>query len=122
MIGSVTVQRELVIRLEAIHPDGSTVPVEAIIDTGFNGSVTLPTDLVNALDAFPAGTRRVELANGSLIEVDVYVVKLAWLGNQREVLALETDSTPLIGMSLLWGSRVAFDARNGGELTIEAIA
>ncbi len=34
---------------------------------------------------------------------------------------VEADSTPLVGMELLWGSRVAFDARNQGPMVIEEL-
>ena len=35
---------------------------------------------------------------------------------------LKSDSTPLLGMNLLWGSRIVLDAMDDGEVTIEEIA
>ena len=37
------------------------------------------------------------------------------------VLVLESDSVPLLGMTLLWGSRVTLDASTGGEVAIEEL-
>ena len=68
------------------------------------------------------GDRRAELGDGNLVEFDVYVVRVRWRRENREVLALEAKARPLAGMSLLWGSRVGFDAQEGGTVTIEAIS
>lgn len=119
--GTVTADREIVISLEAIGPDQSPVLLEAILDTGFNGFLTLPIDMLNALQASSAGTRRAELGDGNLVELDVYLVRIKWRDEEHEVLALRADVTPLVGMSLLWGSRVRFDAQDGGTATIEKI-
>ena len=38
------------------------------------------------------------------------------------VTTLESDSTPLLGMALMWGSRLTVDARQGGEVLIEGMS
>ena len=95
--------------------------MEAVVDTGFNGFLTLPSDALNTLGASSAGTRRAELSAGNIVEMDVYFVRVKWRDEEREVLALQADSTPLIGVSLLWGYRVVFDAQDGGAVTIDMI-
>ena len=35
---------------------------------------------------------------------------------------LESGSAPLLGMTLLWGSRIVVDALDNGEVTIEQVA
>jgi clan AA aspartic protease len=118
--GTVTGDREIVIQLDVLATKQSAVSVQAVVDTGFNGFLTLPINVLNALDASAAGIRRAELGDGNLVELDVYVVKVKWHDENRDVLALQTEATPLVGMSLLWGSRVGFDAQDGGTVTIEA--
>lgn len=120
--GYVTNNREIVIPLDAVAVNQSLVSLRAIVDTGFNGFLTLPTAALNELGASPAGTRRAELGDGNLVELDVYFVRVKWHDTDREVLALEADTTPLVGMSLLWGSRVRFDAKDGGAIAIDAIS
>jgi len=120
--GNVTADREIVIPVEALAADRSVVSIRAIVDTGFNGYLTLPTDVLSALGAFAAGTRRAELGDGNLVELDVYAVRVKWHDVDRDVLALKADTTPLVGMSLLWGSNVVFDARDRGTVTISAVA
>jgi clan AA aspartic protease len=120
--GTVTADREIVIQLEVLASNQSAVSIQAVVDTGFNGFLTLPIDVLNTLGASAAGTRRAELGDGNLVEMDVYVVSVKWDDEDRDVLALQAESTPLVGMSLLWGSRVGFDAQDGGAVTIDAIS
>ena len=119
MTGHVTAEGEIALTLAPADPQST--PIEAIVDTGFNGELTLPSDLLQSLGAIPAGTRTAELADGSLVVMNVHAVRILWHGQPCDVAAMETDSTPLVGMSLLWGSRVAFDARDQGTLAIEEI-
>ena len=119
--GTVTADREIVIPMEAVSADRSSISFEAVVDTGFNGFLTLPVGLLNTLGASAAGTRRAELGDGNLVEMDVYCVNIRWRDEEREVLALSADAMPVAGMSLLWGSRVSFDAQEGGTITIQAI-
>ena len=44
---------------------------------------------------------------------------MSWHAQRREVEILETAGESLIGMSLLFGSKIAIDARVGGEVLIE---
>ncbi len=119
--GAVTGDREIVIPVQALAADGSFVSIQAVVDTGFNGFLTLPLDVLNALGATAAGTRRAELGDGHVVELDIYFLKINWQDEDREVLALQAETTPLVGMSLLWGSRVRFDAAEGGAVAIDSL-
>ena len=120
--GTVTGDREILIQLEVLGTHQSAVSIQAVVDTGFNGFLTLPIDVLNSVGASAAGTRRAELGDGNLVELDVYVARVNWQDENRDVLALQAEATPLVGMSLLWGSRVRFDAQDGGAVTIEAMS
>ena len=120
--GTVTEDREIVVQLKVLATNQSAVSIQAVVDTGFNGFLMLPIDVLSALGALSAGTRRAELGDGNLVELDVYVVRVKWHDEDRDVLALQAEATPLVGMSLLWGSRVGFDAQDGGAFTIEAMS
>lgn len=121
IIGTVTEDREITVPLELIATGEPPASMKAVIDTGFNGSLTLPFDTLRALGATAVGTRRAELGDGKIVEMDVYLVKIKWRAEVREVLALQAEATPLIGMSMLWGNRVIFDAQDGGAVTIDSI-
>jgi len=102
-------------------PAGKQTEVEAAIDTGFNGFLTLPEDTINALALRLQGTRSATLAEGSTVVLDVYRATILWHGQARAVQALAAEGGSLIGMSLLYGNRVTLDIVIDGPVTIEAL-
>ena len=102
--------------------DGTLLTVSVTVDTGFSGHLTLPTHIIHELGLVPRGTQRAELADGTITELEVYPT-FAWLdGRPRIVTTLESDSAPLLGMALMWGSRLTVDARQGGEVLINELS
>lgn len=119
--GTVTRNREVVIPLDVLAADQTPVSIQVVVGTGFNGFLTLPINVLNSLAAVPAGIRRAELGDGKVVEMDVYFVKVSWRDEDREVLAIQAEATPLVGTALLWDSRVVLDVQEGGVATIDAI-
>ena len=119
--GKITTNREATIELEVIGSNQRTEKVEAVIDTGFNGYLTLPNDLINYLKLQRAGSRSVTLGDGNVVVLDMYLAMVLWHGQQREVLALQADGGPLIGMSLLYGNRVMLEVVENGAVTIDSL-
>ena len=122
IIGKVTANREAVIELEIVNSNQKKEKVEAVIDTGFNGYLTLPSNLINRLEFHLAGNRRVTLGDGNVVVLDVYLAKVLWHGQEREVLILEAESGPLVGISLLYGSRVMLEVVDNGNVTIAPLS
>ena len=100
-------------------PDGVSTTVEAAIDTGFTGYIVLPSDIVQKLSLPRFGFHEAILGDGQTVLFDAYLLTVAWYDDPRLVIALESDAEPLLGMSLLWDSRVTLDVVDGGEVTIE---
>ncbi len=121
MIRGTVRNREALIELEVSDPGQPVAKLEAVIDTGYNGYLTLPYDLVTALQLPFAGHRRGTLADGSVTRLDVYLASVVWHGQQKDVLISQAAGTPLVGMSLLAGSRLTMDVSDGGEVTIKAL-
>ena len=119
--GKVTERREAVIDLEVIGQNQRKVRVEAAIDTGFNGYLTLPKATVNSLALQPAGNRIATLGDGNTVILEVYLAVVIWNDQEREVLALQAEGGALVGMSLLYGNRVTITVLDGGDITIEPI-
>ena len=119
--GKINANREAIIELEVIGSNQKREKVEAAIDTGFNGYLTLPNDLINYLKLQLAGSRHVTLGDGNVVVLDMYLTKVLWHGQEREVLTLQADSGPLISMSLLYGNRVMLDVIDNGDVTIDSL-
>ena len=108
--------------VEIIDGSGSPQTLEVVLDTGFTGYLTLPSESIEQLDLPFVGQRTFELANGELFRFEAYLAAVSWHGSPRDALVLKSDSTPLLGMTLLWGSRVTLDALTSGPVTIEELA
>jgi len=118
--GTVNADYEAVIRLFVQGPTGPAHEVDAIIDTGFNGFLTLPPALVTALGLMRRSRGRALLANGSEELFDIYGVTVLWDGQQQYVEADAVDTTPLVGMSLLDGYDLYLQVADGGQVIIQA--
>jgi clan AA aspartic protease len=92
--------------------------VEALVDTGFNGFLTLQPDLITALGLSWVGTERAELADGSVQVLDVFVATVDWHGGTKQVDVQAADAQPLLGMSLMQDSELRIDVVAGGSVSI----
>lgn len=99
IVGRVTTNREAVIELEIIGRNQETTSIEAVVDTGFNGYLTLPSNVISRLKFQLAGNRSVTLADSNVVILDAYLGSVAWHDQIREALILQADGEPLIGMS-----------------------
>lgn len=121
MRGRVTRDRDAVVPLDLVTADASTISVDAVLDTGFNGFLTLPENVIQSLDAVFVGNRRATLGDGSVVSMDQYLAQIVWEDAVRHVLVLEADGPPLLGMTLLDGHRVVMEVRDDGLLTIDPL-
>lgn len=120
--GVVNERHEATIRIVVHHPNGQEQEVEAILDTGFSGSLTLPLDVITAL-GLPWRTRgTVTLANGKEDQFDIYAAVIRWDGAPRNILVEAADPNPLVGMALLTGYDVHIQVAEGGTVIIEALS
>ena len=99
--GRVNSRFEAMVRLVIRGHSGRTREVEAIIDTGYNGFLTLPTTLVEELELTWFGRSEGFLADGTKATFLVHTVFVEWDGHRRYIRAAATGNKPLIGMSLL---------------------
>ncbi|MDE2823047.1 MAG: clan AA aspartic protease [Chloroflexota bacterium] len=120
--GRVSSDQQALIAIDIMDGEGQPRSQEVVLDTGFTGYLTLPSESIRELGLPSVGQRTFELANGELFDFQVYIGSVSWHGRQSDVLVLQSDSVPLLGMTLLWGSRVCMDALNEGEVTIEELS
>ena len=94
---------------------------EVVLDSGFNGSMTLPAALIAALQLPWLKQDRVEFADGRVEWIDTYQVVVVWDGVERSLEIQSIGSEPLIGMALLVGYDLRARVVVGGSVEIEAI-
>ncbi|MFQ5760439.1 MAG: clan AA aspartic protease [Acidiferrobacterales bacterium] len=118
IVGTVNNFREAVIGLIVHGSGGQNQQIEAVVDTGFNGSLSLPPALIDLL-GFPFRRRgRAVLADGSEIIFDIYEATVIWDEQPCRVAVDEADTDPLVGMGLLYGYELTVEVVNGGSVVI----
>jgi clan AA aspartic protease len=118
--GQVNARREAIIPVQIRAVLGQTLDIEATVDTGFSGYLTLPPTLIATLQLRYDRTEVYTLGDNSDVVFDIYQATLGWDGRDRDVFVLETESKPLVGMSLLHGHHLFVDVIDGGEVRIQA--
>ncbi len=117
--GVVNSAYEPIVRLVVQGPAGLIREVEAVVDTGFNAFLSLPSSLVTELE-LPFVTRTSAfLADGTLARFNVYYVTVLWDGQPRQVYVHMSDTTPLVGMALLDSHSLYVEVEDRGRVIIE---
>ncbi|MEX2138654.1 MAG: clan AA aspartic protease [Pirellulales bacterium] len=119
--GVVNALLEATIRVSVQNASGQEHDIEGLVDTGFNGSLTLPPALIAKLRLRWYTRSSITLANGSKDEVDVYAATVIWDGGSRRILVEATDAEPLIGMQLMHRHIIRIEAIDGGGVEIEPL-
>ena len=101
ILGTVNDSYEAVISLTVQGPTGRAREVEAVIDTGFTGFLSLPSALATELELPFLTNESAFLADGSLVRFSVHDATALWDGRPRRVYVHLSDTTPLIGMRML---------------------
>ena len=121
--GWVNAFREAVVRLSVLSPDGKErQPVEVVIDTGFNGHLTLPPHLIAALDLPFRRNGRAILGDGSTVTFDIHEAVVLWNGQPRRVPVDAADTDPLLDTGLLSGHELRVEFIDGGRTSIKPLA
>ncbi len=111
--------REAVIRLQVTGSSGQVLNIEAILDTGFTGYLTLPSAIIASLGLPWLSQGQATMANGCLETFDIYAGEVMWDGTALRIATEEADTQPLVGMSLIYGYSLAMDAVDGGSIVLE---
>jgi clan AA aspartic protease len=95
--------------------------VEALIDTGFTGFLSLPLSMIESLELPWIFSDSVTLGDGSEVIFQMYRAIVIWDGQFKVVDVAASESEPLLGMSLLYGFKLQIEAVERGTVTIEAM-
>ena len=94
--GVVNSAYEAIVTLPLQDPEGQIRDIEAVVDTGYSGFLTLPPGLVAELGLPFAYMGQAVLANDAEVDFDVHYVTVLWDGRPRDIEADATGSTPLL--------------------------
>jgi len=108
--GIVNDLNEPIVDLDIEISDKVLRKTEGIVDTGFNGYISIPATLVEESNWHFLGTEEYELANGDVVEEKVYLGKVIFDGEETLVFSLSNRSQDtLIGTKLLRGRILIVD-------------
>lgn len=116
--GAVSESLEAILPLRLRGPNGTELNIDAVIDTGFNGSLTLPVNTIARLGLQRVSGSGAMLADGSVLQFDVFAAELDWESNWRPLLVAAVGNEPLVGMRLLVQHELRIVVRPGGAVEI----
>jgi clan AA aspartic protease len=120
MQGYVNTSYEAIISLVIKH-DSKLKSINAVIDTGFTGFLSLPQSIIDELELPWSYSDFATLGDGSETLFDIHDANVIWDGQFREIEINSADTEPLLGMSMLRGYRLEVDTIQGGLVTIKAL-
>ena len=121
MEGVVNLRREATLTIVVGNSNRQLQAIDAVIDTGFNGFLSLPSTIITTLNLPWSGSDFVTLGDGSETYFDLYTGTVIWDGQYREIDIAESETEPLLGMALLYKYRLQIDNIEGGKVKIEAL-
>ena len=119
--GRITPQRQVVIPLQVGDGRGTFQTIEVIVDTGYNGSLVLSSQIITELSLAPLTRIGVTLGDNVRRRLNSWRGYLMWHDRLRTIPVLEASGPPLLGTRLLAGSQLTAQFRNGGEVLIEEL-
>ena len=105
--------------LNILGSDGAFRSLEAVVDTGFTGMLTLPESVVSDLGLRHQADQEITLADGRSQLRSTCRAELLWHGQPVTLHAFAMGEQPMIGTALLAPCRLTVDLWPGGAVIIE---
>ena len=112
---------EPIIPLSIYSVTGHIYTQDVIVDTGFNGWLSLPPSIIAELGLIWKRRGRAILGDGSECIFNIYEAVVLWDGAIVTIPIDEADSEPLIGMSLMEGYQLTVQAIEGGRVELNKL-
>ena len=101
--------------------NGEETVLEMVVDTGFNGSLSLPLRVIEELNLLKRDEAYVVQADGTTVLEDLYTVIVVWDGIERPVPTIASEGDLLVGMELMTGYNLSIDVADGGDVFLRRI-
>ncbi len=122
MISGVVTAHEARIPIHVKGREGLELSINAVINTGYTGSLTLHPTAVAELKLNWQNVDRGILADGSECLFDVYEAEVEWDGQLRRILVDEANTDSLVGMALLIGYELRVEVCSEGKVEIAPLS
>jgi clan AA aspartic protease len=116
--GKINENFESIIPLEIVTETGFE-QIEVVIDTGFDGDLVLPQNLISRLNLIYLFSTRIDLVGETNKEVDFFRGQIKWLNNEIISVEIIQDESFLIGTNLLKYGKLWVDYQSGKVLIKE---
>lgn len=121
MIAGRVHHNKIYVELRVHGSEGREITVEAKVDTGYTGDLTLPSEIVSQLKLKWERSNAIFLADDSPRIVDEFEAYVEWDDQLRKLTVDQIDSTPLIGMSLLYNHELKVQIHPAGKVQIKRL-
>lgn len=102
------------VRVKLISSNDEEIEYLAIIDTGYNGEVILPGSKVQEMGLEFLGTIDSELANGEIVEIELFRGRIKWFDKTQEIaIGASQSNDTLLGTLLLINCELNVDFKQG---------
>jgi clan AA aspartic protease len=121
VISGIVIDRHAVVSLIFLLSNGSTFPIEFVIDTGFTDYLCLPPEAVTLMRLPFLYDLPVNLADNSEVSLAVHQATIFWDEAERDVRVFATGRRPLIGTALLNEQELVIQFTENGLVTIDEL-
>ena len=119
MMRGTTLRRQATLPVTFRLTGQPNLTLEFVIDTGFTEDLTLPAAAVSALKLPYRFQQKANLADGTVILMDIHAARILWNGLEREVRVVATGSRPLLGTALLDDQELRVRFREGDLVSVD---
>jgi clan AA aspartic protease len=95
--------------------------LDFVVDTGFNGYLTLPPQAVSAMNLPLHSSIPATLADGSQVLFSVYLATIVWDNVEKVVFVLASGNKPLLRTAMMKGYHLEIDFEDNRLVWLEKI-
>ncbi len=97
------------------------IDVEFIVNTGFDGDLSLPGSLISQIEATASEFRLIQAVGEKARQTQAFEVLLGWHDEERITEVIILENAPLLGVGLMEGSLLQAEMQTGGEVLLEPL-
>lgn len=97
------------------------ISVEFIVDTGFDGDLSLPSSLMSQIEGVTSESRLMQAVGERARQAQASEILLDWHDEERITEVLILENAPLLGVGLMEGSLLQSEMQTGGEVSLEPL-